>query len=79
MLLGGTVRVPIMGGKTISLNVPAATQNGKKFRISGQGDAAAARARSARRPVRSSSMPSCRPGLDDSALFEHSCARRSQS
>lgn len=37
MLLGGTVRVPIMGGKTISLNVPAATQNGKKFRISGQG------------------------------------------
>ena len=37
MLLGGTVRVPIMGGKTISLNVPANTPNGKKFRISGQG------------------------------------------
>ncbi|KPV47431.1 molecular chaperone DnaJ, partial [Kouleothrix aurantiaca] len=28
---------PILGGKTISLNVPAGTQNGKKFRISGQG------------------------------------------
>jgi len=37
MLLGGTVRVPIIGGKTISLNVPANTPNGKKFRISGQG------------------------------------------
>jgi curved DNA-binding protein len=37
MLLGGSVRVPVMGGKTISLNVPAATQNGRKFRITGQG------------------------------------------
>jgi curved DNA-binding protein len=37
MLLGGTARVPIMGGKTISLNVPAGTPNGKKFRITGQG------------------------------------------
>jgi DnaJ-class molecular chaperone len=37
MLLGGTVRVPVMGGKTISLNVPANTPNGKKFRITGQG------------------------------------------
>jgi curved DNA-binding protein len=37
MLLGGAARVPIMGGKTISLNVPAGTPNGKKFRISGQG------------------------------------------
>ena len=37
MLLGGSARVPIMGGKTISLNVPAGTPNGKKFRISGQG------------------------------------------
>jgi curved DNA-binding protein len=37
MLLGGTVRVPIMGGKTISLNVPAGTPNSKKFRITGQG------------------------------------------
>jgi curved DNA-binding protein len=37
MLLGGAVRVPIMGGKTISLSVPAGTPNGKKFRITGQG------------------------------------------
>jgi curved DNA-binding protein len=37
MMLGGTVRVPIIGGKTITLNVPANTPNGKKFRISGQG------------------------------------------
>jgi len=37
MLLGGTVRVPIIGGKTITLNVPANTPNGKKFRITGQG------------------------------------------
>jgi curved DNA-binding protein len=37
MLLGGTVRVPIMGGKAISLSVPANTPNGKKFRITGQG------------------------------------------
>lgn len=37
MLLGGTVRVPIIGGKTITLNVPSNTPNGKKFRISGQG------------------------------------------
>ena len=37
MLLGGSARVPVMGGKTISLNVPAGTQNGRKFRISGQG------------------------------------------
>jgi curved DNA-binding protein len=37
MILGGSVRVPIMGGKTIALNVPAGTQNGRKFRISGQG------------------------------------------
>jgi len=37
MLLGGTVRVPIMGGKMITLNVPANTPNGKKFRITGQG------------------------------------------
>lgn len=37
MVLGGSARVPIMGGKTITLNVPAGTPNGKKFRISGQG------------------------------------------
>jgi curved DNA-binding protein len=37
MLLGGSVRVPIMGGKTISLNVPAGTPNGKTLRLTGQG------------------------------------------
>ncbi|HNP88473.1 MAG: J domain-containing protein [Chloroflexi bacterium SZAS-1] len=37
LMLGGTVRVPILGGKTVTLNVPAGTQNGKKFRIGGQG------------------------------------------
>jgi curved DNA-binding protein len=37
LLLGGSARVPIMGGKTIALNVPAGTANGTKFRISGQG------------------------------------------
>ncbi|MEM8530033.1 MAG: J domain-containing protein [Chloroflexota bacterium] len=37
MLLGGEVRVPVMGGKTITLNIPVGTQNGRTFRISGQG------------------------------------------
>ncbi|HEU5102532.1 MAG TPA: J domain-containing protein [Roseiflexaceae bacterium] len=37
MMLGGTVRVPLLGGKTVTLNVPANTPNGKKFRITGQG------------------------------------------
>lgn len=37
MLLGGAARVPIIGGKAVTLNVPAGTQNGRKFRISGQG------------------------------------------
>lgn len=37
MLLGGETRVPVMGGKTVTLNVPAGTPNGKTFRISGQG------------------------------------------
>lgn len=37
MLLGGEVRVPIMGDKTVNLNIPAGTQNGRTFRISGQG------------------------------------------
>src|SRR5262249_51956419 len=36
-MLGGETRVPVMGGKTVALNVPAGTQNGKTFRISGQG------------------------------------------
>jgi curved DNA-binding protein len=37
MLLGGEVRVPAMGGKTVTLKVPAGTQNGKAHRIPGQG------------------------------------------
>lgn len=37
MLLGGEVKVQIMGGKTVNLVVPAGTQNGRTFRISGQG------------------------------------------
>jgi curved DNA-binding protein len=37
MLLGGETRVLVMGGKTLTLNIPAGTQNGKTFRISGQG------------------------------------------
>lgn len=37
MLLGGEVRVPAMGGKTINLKVPANSQNGKLHRIPGQG------------------------------------------
>jgi curved DNA-binding protein len=37
MLLGGEMRVPVMGGKTLTLNVPAGTQNGKVFRVTGQG------------------------------------------
>lgn len=37
MLLGGEVRVPVMGGKTVTLKVPAGTQNGKTHRITGQG------------------------------------------
>jgi curved DNA-binding protein len=37
LLLGGEVRVPLLSGKTLNLNIPAQTQNGKVFRISGQG------------------------------------------
>jgi curved DNA-binding protein len=37
MLLGGEVRVPVMGGKTVTLKVPAGSQNGKAHRIVGQG------------------------------------------
>jgi curved DNA-binding protein len=37
MLLGGETRVTVMGGKTLTLNIPAGTQNGKTFRVSGQG------------------------------------------
>ncbi len=37
MLLGGEVRVPVMGGKTLTLKVPEGSQNGRVHRISGQG------------------------------------------
>jgi curved DNA-binding protein len=37
LLLGGQVQVPTPGGKTINLTVPAQTQNGRTFRLSGQG------------------------------------------
>lgn len=37
MLLGGDIRVPAMGGKNITLKVPAGSQNGKTIRVSGQG------------------------------------------
>jgi curved DNA-binding protein len=37
LLLGGEARVPILGGKTITLKVPAGTQNGRIMRIGGQG------------------------------------------
>lgn len=37
LLLGGEVRVPLMSGKTVTLKVPEGTQNGKRFRVGGQG------------------------------------------
>lgn len=37
LVLGGEVRVPVMGGKTVTLHVPAGTQNGRRFRVGGQG------------------------------------------
>jgi curved DNA-binding protein len=37
MLLGGEVRVPVMGGKTVTLKVPAGAQNGRTVRVAGQG------------------------------------------
>lgn len=37
MLLGGEARVPLLGGKTLTLKVPEGSQNGRKIRISGQG------------------------------------------
>ncbi len=37
MMLGGTARIPLLNGKTLSLQIPAGTQNGKVFRIRGQG------------------------------------------
>lgn len=37
LVLGGETRVPLLGGGTVRLTVPAGTANGKKFRVSGQG------------------------------------------
>lgn len=37
MLLGGEVRVPVLGGKTLTLKVPEGSQSGRKIRVSGQG------------------------------------------
>ncbi len=37
MLLGGEVRIPTIDGKTITLNLPEGTPNGKVFRLSNQG------------------------------------------
>jgi curved DNA-binding protein len=37
LLLGGQIQVPTLDGKRITLNVPAQTQNGRTFRLSGQG------------------------------------------
>lgn len=37
LILGGQASVPTLGGKTLSLNIPPQTQNGRVFRLSGQG------------------------------------------
>lgn len=37
LILGGDVRVPLLNGKTLTLNIPAGTPNGKTFRVRGQG------------------------------------------
>ncbi|NNJ12938.1 J domain-containing protein [Chloroflexales bacterium ZM16-3] len=37
LLLGGQVQVPTLTGKTITLTIPQGTQNGRTFRLSGQG------------------------------------------
>jgi len=36
-LLGGSVEVPTLGGKRVSLTVPAGTQNGAQLRLRGLG------------------------------------------
>ena len=36
-MLGGEVQVPTLGGKKLALKIPRETQNGKTFRLSGQG------------------------------------------
>ncbi|GAB4427047.1 MAG: J domain-containing protein [Chloroflexi bacterium OHK40] len=37
LLLGGQAQVPTLDGKTINLSIPEQTQNGRTFRLSGQG------------------------------------------
>ncbi len=37
LLLGGEVRVPLLGGKHVTLKIPEGTQNGRTFRVGGQG------------------------------------------
>ena len=37
LLLGGDVRIPTIDGKTLTLNIPPGTPNGKVFRLNGQG------------------------------------------
>ncbi|NTV63891.1 MAG: J domain-containing protein, partial [Oscillochloris sp.] len=37
LLLGGQIQVPTVSGKTITLTIPPDTQNGRTFRLSGQG------------------------------------------
>jgi DnaJ-class molecular chaperone len=37
MLLGGEAKISLLSGKTLTLQIPANTQNGKTFRIRGQG------------------------------------------
>lgn len=37
LLLGGQIQVPTLSGKMITLSIPSHTQNGRTFRLSGQG------------------------------------------
>ncbi|NJN65456.1 MAG: J domain-containing protein [Chloroflexaceae bacterium] len=37
LLLGGEVRIPTIDGKTLTLKIPPETQNGRVFRLNGQG------------------------------------------
>jgi DnaJ-class molecular chaperone len=37
LILGGDVRIPLLSGKTLTLQIPANTPNGKTFRVRGQG------------------------------------------